>query len=214
MEIAVDAPVPPPRPAARAPAARTPEPGRTVPSESREMVQNALLGQRLQPAVGGNPDYVERPFHVVLVTIYSVENAGIRYVSAALKRAGFETTIVFLRDWRHNQLDMPSDREFRMVLDIIRQKGADMVGVGFMSSLLPMARELSRRVKQSFPDTPLVWGGIHPTSVPDECIGEVDFLCVGEGELAAIDLATALRDCVNGWLKSPAPISCKPCSPK
>lgn len=194
MEIVVDVPVTPPRPTARALAPRTPEPGRTVPAESRAMVQNALLGQRPQPAIGGNPDYVERPFHVVLVTIYSVENAGIRYVSAALKRAGFETTIVFLRDWRHNQLDMPSDREFRMVLDIIRQKGADMVGVGFMSSLLPMARELSRRIKQGFPDTPLVWGGIHPTSVPDECIGEVDFLCVGEGELAAIDLATALRD--------------------
>ncbi len=124
--------------------AQTPTPAATVPPASRDMVQNALLGQRVQPAPGADPS--ERPFHVVLVTIYSVENAGIRYVSAALKRAGFDTTIVFLRDWRHNQLDMPSDREFRMVLDIIRQKGADMVGLGFMSSLLPMARVLSRRV--------------------------------------------------------------------
>ena len=44
-----------------------------------------------------------KKFTVVLMTIYSVENAGIRYVSAALQRAGFETHIVFLRDWRHKR---------------------------------------------------------------------------------------------------------------
>jgi len=135
-----------------------------------------------------------RPFTVVLMTIYSVENAGIRYVSAALQRAGFQTHIVFLRDWRHNMLDMPSDKEIDIALDIIGQKKADLVGIGFMSSLTPMAREVTRRIKKRYPSTPIVWGGIHPTSVPEECIGEVDYVCVGEGEMAAIDLCTALRD--------------------
>ncbi|MFZ5476853.1 MAG: B12-binding domain-containing radical SAM protein [Myxococcota bacterium] len=136
----------------------------------------------------------ERPFTVVLMTIYSVENAGIRYISAALKRAGFDTHIVFLRDWRHNRLEMPSDEEIRMALGVMRDKKADLIGLGFMSSLAPMAREITRRIKREFPDTPVVWGGIHPTSVPEECIGDVDYVCVGEGELAAIDLCTALRD--------------------
>jgi radical SAM superfamily enzyme YgiQ (UPF0313 family) len=135
-----------------------------------------------------------KKFTVVLMTIYSVENAGIRYVSAALQRAGFETHIVFLRDWRHNMLDMPSDKDIQMALDVIADKKADLVGVGFMSSLYPMAHEVTKRIKARFPGTPVVWGGIHPTSVPDECIGEVDFVCVGEGEVASIDLATALRD--------------------
>ena len=35
-------------------------------------------------------------------------------------------------------------------------------------------------------------GGIHPTSDPQGCIDEVDYLCVGEGELAAVDLCKAL----------------------
>lgn len=135
-----------------------------------------------------------RPFTVVLMTIYSVENAGIRYVSAALKRAGFETHIVFLRDWRHNSLEMPSDAEIDMAMDIIEEKGADLVGLGFMSSLLPMALEVTKRIKARFPNTPMVWGGIHPTSCPEECAPYADYICVGEGEIAAIDLATALRD--------------------
>ena len=133
-----------------------------------------------------------KPFHVVLMTIYSVENAGIRYVSAALKRAGFDTTIIFLRDWRHNALEMPSDDEVELALGIMKDKKPDLIGVGFMSSLYPMATEVTKRIKARFPDTPLIWGGIHPTSVPEECIPEVDYLCVGEGEQAAIDLCTAL----------------------
>ena len=35
-----------------------------------------------------------------------------------------------------------------------------------MSSLLPIAREATQRIKQAFPDLPMIWGGIHPTSVP------------------------------------------------
>ncbi len=135
-----------------------------------------------------------RPFHVVLMTIYSVENAGIRYLSAALQRAGFETTIVFLRDWRHNRLELPPDEEIEMALQIIREKGADMVGLGFMSSLYTMANEVTQRIKQRFPSLPVVWGGIHATSVPEECISQVDYLCVGEGEAAIVDLATALSE--------------------
>jgi len=135
-----------------------------------------------------------KPFHVVLLTIYSVENAGIRYVSAALQREGFTVDIVFLRDWVHNRLEMPTDKEFEMALKVIQEKNADLVGIGFMSSLLQMSEELTRRVKARFPTTPILWGGIHPTSVPEECIDQVDYVCVGEGEVAAIDLCTALRD--------------------
>lgn len=136
----------------------------------------------------------KKKFTVVLMTIYSVENAGIRYISAALQRAGFETYIVFLRDWVHNRLEMPSEKEIQMALNVIRDKGADLVGVGFMSSLFPMAREVTKRIKGEFPEIPLVWGGIHPTSTPESCIEYVDYLCVGEGEEAAIDLSEALRD--------------------
>ena len=66
----------------------------------------------------------QKKFTVVLMTVYSVENAGIRYVSAALQRAGFETHIIFLRDWIHNCLEMPSDQDIQMALDIIKEKDA------------------------------------------------------------------------------------------
>ena len=133
-----------------------------------------------------------RKFTVVLMTIYSVENAGIRYISAALQRAGFETWIIFLRDWRHNSLEMPTEKEIQLALDVIKDKEPDLIGLGFMSSLFPMASAVTQRLQREFPAIPIVWGGIHPTSAPEDCIDLVDYLCIGEGELAAIDLCTAL----------------------
>lgn len=133
-----------------------------------------------------------RKFTVVLMTIYSVENAGIRYISAALERAGFETWIIFLRDWRHNSLEMPTEKEIQLALDVIKDKEPDLIGLGFMSSLFPMASAVTQRLQREFPAIPIVWGGIHPTSAPEDCIDLVDYLCIGEGELAAIDLCTAL----------------------
>ena len=134
----------------------------------------------------------QKDFKMVLMTIYSVENAGIRYISAALQREGISTDIIFLRDWVHNRLAMPSDDEVDMALDIMESKRPDIIGLGFMSSLYPIASEVTRRIKERFPDIPIIWGGIHPTSAPEECILEVDYLCVGEGELAIIDLCNAL----------------------
>jgi radical SAM superfamily enzyme YgiQ (UPF0313 family) len=155
------------------------------------MSEDALSPIATNPMVG--PDG-KRPFTVVLMTIYSVENAGIRYISAALQRAGIQTHIIFLRDWVHNRLVMPDETDLKMAMDVIAEKKADMIGIGFMSSLTCMAKELTARIRTDFPETPITWGGIHPTSVPEECIPIADFVCVGEGEQAIIDLCEAMRD--------------------
>ncbi len=137
---------------------------------------------------------MDRPLRICLMTVYSVENAGVRYLSAALRREGYEVYLVFLRDWVHNQLEMPSDEDFRLALDIIEDKGADLIGIGLISSLFPMVEELTRRLRRRFPQTPILWGGIHPTSAPEDCIEHVDYLCIGEGELALIDLCDAISE--------------------
>lgn len=158
--------------------------------------------------IGPLAPVARRPFTVVLITIYSVENAGIRYVSATLKRAGIPAYCIFLRDWRHNLLEMPSEQEFSMVMERVREIKPDLIGIGFMSSLHQMSRELTRRLKHCFPETPIIWGGIHPTSAPDECIeDECDMLCVGEGEEAMLELCERMAagvdytDVRNIWVK-------------
>ncbi|MBM3463041.1 MAG: B12-binding domain-containing radical SAM protein [Armatimonadetes bacterium] len=168
----------------------------------------------------GGAEAPRKPFTIVLITIYSVENAGIRYVSATLKRAGFNVYCVFLRDWRHNLLEMPSETEFGIVMNIVREKKADLIGVGFMSSLYQMAQDLTLRLKAEFPSTPVIWGGIHPTSVPEECIEDAcDMLCVGEGEEAMLELVERMArgedytDVRNIWVKKDGQVYKNPLRP-
>ena len=112
------------------------------------------------------------------MTIYSVENAGIRYISSALQRDGFPTDIIFTRLGTQQPL-MPTDEEIDIALNIMESKKPDLIGLGFMSSLYPIASEVTRRIKERFPNIPIIWGGIHPTSDPEGCIDEVDYFVLG-----------------------------------
>lgn len=54
------------------------------------------------------------------------------------------------------------------------------------SARWPFLLHLSRILRKWFPETPLVTGGIHPTTFPEECIesGLFDAIILGEGELS------------------------------
>ena len=64
----------------------------------------------------------DKDFHVVLMTIYSVENAGIRYVSAALQRKDLRPLLYFFGTGYTNQLTMPTQEEINLALDIMESK--------------------------------------------------------------------------------------------
>src|SRR3989344_8679510 len=53
--------------------------------------------------------------------------------------------------------------------------------------------ELSKKIK-SINNIPIVWGGIHPTLLPRQCIEEnyIDCLIRGEGELAILEFTEAI----------------------
>ncbi|MBI4406184.1 MAG: B12-binding domain-containing radical SAM protein [Deltaproteobacteria bacterium] len=54
--------------------------------------------------------------------------------------------------------------------------------------------ELARYVRNTRPDLPIVWGGVHPSSLPVQTVEHplIDAVCVGEGERVALKLAQNL----------------------
>jgi len=59
---------------------------------------------------------------------------------------------------------------------------------------IKQALELSAAIKDRFPDLPVVWGGYHPTLLPDQTIANplVDVVVRGQGELTFKRLVQAL----------------------
>jgi len=63
------------------------------------------------------------------------------------------------------------------------------------------AVRLARRLRSSFPNTPMVWGGPHAQMVPEQTAAHpcVDAACYGEGEGVAVEIARAVTQGTLRW---------------
>lgn len=133
------------------------------------------------------------------------ESLGIEYLSASLKAAGHETALVIdpcLFDeagfWRSPALaGLFSYRE--AVLRRVEALKPDLVAFSVFTDTWPWALALAGEIKKRT-GVKTVFGGIHPSSAPEAVIAEsaVDFICLGEGDLAMPALA--------GFIKSGGPL--------
>jgi radical SAM superfamily enzyme YgiQ (UPF0313 family) len=63
-----------------------------------------------------------------------------------------------------------------------------------MSHYHDAATQLTAALKGTLPHIPVVWGGIHPTVIPEQCIKAADYLCIGEGEMPMLELCRCLGE--------------------
>lgn len=82
-----------------------------------------------------------------------------------------------------------TETEWQLLLGRVAELRPDLIGIGMTSPSMPASREVTQRLKREFPRVPIVWGGIHPTINPEECIQWTDMVCIGEGEHPMAELA-------------------------
>ena len=124
---------------------------------------------------------------ISLISPYpSLEAFGLRTISACLKKAGHEVRLIFLPQ----EFDRPYEPA---VLEELVQvcRDSDLVGLSVMSNFRDNARQLTRALRCVL-GTTVVWGGIHPTVLPRECLAEADLVCLGEAEETMVELAARM----------------------
>jgi radical SAM superfamily enzyme YgiQ (UPF0313 family) len=135
---------------------------------------------------------------VVLISPYSgIEAAGLRSLSACLKKAGFATRMVFLPDF----LEAMATKHYNARLsrpELIEQLAAlchdaDLIGITVMTPSFELASWLSDAL-HIVSKAQILWGGIHPTVSPEECLEHADLVCVGEGERMVVELCQRMAD--------------------
>lgn len=120
---------------------------------------------------------------------------GVRALSAFLKREGIAVRNVFLPGgvqkykFRESFSYTYDEKILSQVLELCG--GSDLVGLSFMSNYYERAVQLTQAIK-SRTNIPVIWGGIHPTVMPVESLQYADFVCVGEGEGALLELLNRL----------------------
>jgi len=114
---------------------------------------------------------------------YSLSSYGVRILSSFLKNKGIQTQIIFM----HMRKSSYSENEINQLVDVLQD--SDFVGVSLMSNFLPNAIQMTSAIKERL-NKPTIWGGIHPTAMPEDCLKYVDYVCVGEGEEALYEFIT------------------------
>lgn len=159
---------------------------------------------------------------IVLISPYpDITSFGLRTISAHLRRHGHETRLIFFPDPLGDDLRFGVRRYEDGELDELTGlcRDADLVGVTLMTNFFDGAVQITERIKSAGVKAPVIWGGVHPTIRPAECLAHADIVCVGDGEDALLELAdgmAAARDCTaigSLWFKTPGGVVKNPVRP-
>jgi radical SAM superfamily enzyme YgiQ (UPF0313 family) len=114
---------------------------------------------------------------------WAVASIGPAFLASVLRDAGHEV------------------RLFRAALDAapaevaaaVAAAAPDLIGMSLTTRQWLRGRELAGAIRAACP-APLIAGGLHPTFSPEEVLASpgFDYVCLGEGEEAMLDLAAAL----------------------
>jgi radical SAM superfamily enzyme YgiQ (UPF0313 family) len=155
---------------------------------------------------------------IALISLYDNVALGLRYLSACLKKEGHEVTVIYLKQYEVlMKEDFPpepvidevnlglcsqgeicycypravSEPEHKALIDLIREKKCDFVGISLTSKFINTARQVTEWIRDELGLT-VIWGGIEPTINPEVDIQYTDFLCRGEADQAIVEFAGAL----------------------
>ena len=131
------------------------------------------------------------------------ESLGVEALSAYLKRNNHQVRLffdpqtfggsIFLRvNFLKNFLDLKE----KIVSQVIEWQ-PDLIGFSCMVHNYQWSLDIAREIKKREPNLPIIFGGIQPTSIADEVLGNdcVDFVAIGEAELS---LTSLLENMENG----------------
>jgi anaerobic magnesium-protoporphyrin IX monomethyl ester cyclase len=133
---------------------------------------------------------------VVLIyprTLWDIKNVTTRlplaalYIGTVLQENGFSVRVI----------DQRVDDTWEATLKKVLRDRPLWVGVSAMTGRqIHWGLAASQMVRDADPTIPIVWGGVHPTILPEQTLAHplVDVVAVGEGEITSLELSRALRE--------------------
>lgn len=132
-----------------------------------------------------------RPLKVTFVGL-GTEQLGISQISALAKRDGHQVGLAFSASLFHDRfnLEFPSIAPYfddtHNVIQAIKDQQPDVLSFGALTSTYQWMLDVAQKAKELNPNIKTVFGGVHPSAVPQLVIArpQVDFVVVGEGDEA------------------------------
>jgi radical SAM superfamily enzyme YgiQ (UPF0313 family) len=143
----------------------------------------------------------KKDFMRVLFYYRGSEHIGVESIISYLKSKGHLVELIYEPALGDNGfIDIPFLNNFfyndKLIIDKAIRFRPDLIAFSAITNLYGPIKKLARKFKKVLPEVPIIVGGIHPTSLPDETIKEdcFDMICLGEGEGAMEDLLQQMRE--------------------
>ena len=150
------------------------------------------------------------------------ENLGIESLASYLEQNGHQTQLIFdpaLFDDKHyfENKFLANLFKYKTIVKDIINTNPDVVLFSVFSDCNQWALDIARKIKKN-KNIPIIFGGIHPTSIPQKTIQEacIDYVVVGESEDALLELLNSLENnksnysIPNIWFKKDGKIISNP----
>ncbi len=127
---------------------------------------------------------------VALVAFLDFESFVIRQLHPLLEKKGYNAKSIFLkaRDGPY-----PSDNEINIFIDYLKSINPSLVCMGIRSRYFKILARITERIKEEV-KVPVMWGSIHTSLDPENCIKYADILCHGEAEDALLELIEKIQN--------------------
>lgn len=127
-------------------------------------------------------------------------NEGVGILSAILKKAGHEVSLIHIVDSNYAKKDFLRD---------IARTSPDIIGFSSTTITFSFVKKILRWIGEEGIDTPTICGGVHAIIASDDAIAVpgLDMVCIGEGEETLLELADRMergdgsRDMPGLWYK-------------
>lgn len=113
---------------------------------------------------------------------------GLKSLHYSLLNNGCNSSILHLPKLAQND-----KRQLEEIKRFIDEKDPSVIGISLMSHEYHKACYLTSYLKSFFKYRHILWGGIHPTISPEDCLDYADYVCIGEGERTILNVANAVK---------------------
>ena len=119
---------------------------------------------------------------------YPTLNTGLTYVITAIDKSRHRPRLIDVSFCNKNYIEY--------VIRKIKDYSPETVGFSTMSPHYQKNIEIAKEIKAKYPHIFTIFGGIHPTLLPEETLNNpyVDAVCIGEGERAIVELLDCLEE--------------------
>jgi anaerobic magnesium-protoporphyrin IX monomethyl ester cyclase len=107
---------------------------------------------------------------------------GVLYIQTYLRKHGFHAIVLDRYDDKYIDLDT------KTFVEEIHKLNPRFIGLSAITCQVQDTENISRVSRSKYPDIPIIVGGVHYGSLPEEGIKVADYVVIGDGEHATLDI--------------------------